>query len=139
MERVLGSGLADRAGDRDHPGGGTGARRGGEVAERREHVGHDEQRRVRRHLLTPLGGDDRERGAVLESAGDEVVAVAVLAADGKERLAPPDGAAVDGEAGDARRQRPRARRAHRGGHRLDGPQGAIAHATFSLSAAATAA
>ena len=60
-QRFLGAGLADRAGDADHLGVRARPRRGGERAQRGEHVGHDEQRRIVRQLGTPLGGDDGER------------------------------------------------------------------------------
>src|SRR5207302_7888873 len=99
----------------------------------------DEERGVRREKASLVGGDDGEPGAGLERRGDEVMAVAVLACDGEEGFPAADGAAVDREAGHAPGQIPRARRARGGRHGLDGPQRPIADATFSSSAAATAA
>ena len=76
-QRLLGAGLADRAGDADHLGVGARARRGREIAQRREHVGHDKQRRIVRHVRTPVGGDNGEAGLGRKRRGDEIVAVAV--------------------------------------------------------------
>ena len=69
------------------------------------------------------------------AACDEFVAVAVVALDGEERFAGRNRAGVDRDAGHGRRQRARARGAHRLRHRLDGPERPIAHATLPSSAA----
>ena len=139
VERILGAGLADRAGDGNHARVRARPRRAREIDQRGEHVGHDEERRVGREKALLVGGDDRKSGAGVERRGDEVMAVAVLARDGEEGFAACDGAAVDREAGHARGQIPPARRAHGSDKSLDGPQRPSAHATFSPSAAATAA
>ena len=49
-----------------------------------------------------------------------------------------NGAAVDGDAGDGRGQRPSTFGAHRCGHRVQGPQRLRAHATLAANAAAAA-
>ena len=120
-QRVLGSGLADRAGDRDDAGGGSRARGAGKIFEGCKHVGHDEQRCIRRHLAALVGGHHRKAGAAFERGGNERVAVAALALDGEERFAGLDGAAVDREARDGFRHRARAARPHGGRHGVDGP------------------
>ena len=109
-QRLLGAGLADRAGDADHLGLRARARGAGEIAQAFEHVRHDQQRRVLRERVALVGGDDREAGAVGERGRHEFVAVAGVALDREERLAAPDAAAVDGDAGDRSRQRAAAAR-----------------------------
>ena len=135
---ILGPGLADRSGDRDDAGARARACRGSEIAQRGEHVGNHQKRRIRRHGAVFFLRDNGQRRAAFERGSDEIVAVAVLAQTGEERLLRRDAAAVDGESAHCRGQRPRARSSHCRGHRLDGPQRAIAHATLSSSAAKTA-
>ena len=135
---ILGPGLADRSGDRDDAGARATARRGGEIAQGGEHVGNQEKRRIRRHGDVFFLRDDAKRRAAFERGRDKIVAIAVLAQNREERVLRLDAAAVDGKPADCRGQRPRARSSHRRGHRRDGPQRAIAHATLSSSAAKTA-
>ena len=135
---ILGPGLADRSGDRDDAGARAPARRGREIAQGGEHVGNHQKRGIQRHDPAFFLRDDGKRRAAFERGSDEVVAVAVLAQNGEERLLRLDAAAVDGESTHCRGQRPRAGSSHCRGHRLDGPQRAIAHATLSSSAAKTA-
>ena len=86
-QRLLGAGLADRAGDRDDLCPGARARGPRQIGEAGEDVGHDEQRSVGRHRV-PLGlGDHREAGAGRKRRRNEFVAVAGIAMDGEERLA----------------------------------------------------
>ncbi len=136
-QRFLGAGLADRTGDADHLGLRARPRRRGERAQADEHVGHDEERRIVRHIGAPVGGDDGEPRFGRERGGDEFMPVAAIG-DGEERFAPADRAAVDGNARHGLRQRAVALGAHRRRHVVDGPQRARAHAASSFKAAATA-
>ena len=104
-QRLLGRGLADRAGDGDHLALEARARGAGEIAQGLEHVVDDEQRRVGGEARAHVAGDDGQARAGLERVVDEVVAVARLALDGEEGLAARQAAAVDGDAGDVGRQR----------------------------------
>jgi hypothetical protein len=99
-------------------------------------VGHDKERRMFRKLPAPVGGDNGEAGFGRKRRGDELVAVAVIALNGKKGFAERDRARVDGNSGDGLRQRAVPFGRHRSRHCLDGPQ--RAHAASSLSAAATA-
>jgi hypothetical protein len=135
-QRLLGRGLADRAGDRDDLAAAARARRGGEVAQAIEHVGHDQQRRTGRHFTSLVARHNREPGTVLDRRLHEGMAVVRVALDGEEGLVGRDRAAVDRDAADRLRQRASAFRPHGGGQRLDRPQGS-AHAVSS-SAVATA-
>ena len=137
-QRLLGSGLADRAGDADHLGLRARSRGHGESAQSGKHIGHDEERRIAGKLAAPVGGDDGEAGFSGKCRGDKIVAVAIVALDGKERVARRQAAAIDGQAKDRFRQRAEAFGAHRAHHRLGGPQRGRAHAASSLSAVATA-
>jgi hypothetical protein len=102
---VLGAGFADRAGDPDHLGRHASSRRGGKVAQAREHVRHDKERRVRRELRAPVGGDDGERGVGGKRGGYEFMTVAPLAVNGEKGFTRRDAAAVDRDARDRLRQR----------------------------------
>ncbi len=135
---ILGPGLADRPGDGDDAGARARARRTSEIAQAGEHVGNQEERRIRRHGALFFLRDDGKGGAAFERGSDEIVAVAVLALNGEEGLSRLDAAAVDGKPADCRGRRPRGRSSHRRGHRRDAPQPAIAHATLSSSTARTA-
>ncbi len=137
-QRFLGAGFADRAGDADHLRRRARPRRGGERAQRLEHVGHDQKRRVRRQLRAPVRRDHRESGLGRERRAHELMAVAAVAGEGEERFARRDGAGIDREPGDRRRQRALALGAHRRRHAVDGPQRHPAHAASSSRAAATA-
>src|SRR5204862_1535868 len=68
---------------------------------------------------------------------DKIVPIAVLALDGEERFTWLNAARVDRKSGHAPPQRARTLRLHGGRHGIKGPE-RFAHATFSLSAAATA-
>ena len=103
---LLGAGLADRAGHADHLGVGARARGAREIAQAFEHVGHDQQRRVRRQRGAPVGCDDREAGTDFERGRHEFMAVAAFAGDREEGFARRDAAAVDRK---ARRSHPAAR------------------------------
>ena len=81
-QRILGARLADRPGHREDLCARAGARGAREIIEGGEHVGHDEERRIRRHRRAARLGDHRERGAARECGRDELVAVAILAANG---------------------------------------------------------
>ena len=103
-QRLLGPGLADRTGDADHLGRGAGARRGGKIAQRGEHIRHQQERRAARHCAAAIGGDDGQRGIGLERPRDEFMPVALIAFNGEERIAGGDCAAVDRNAGDRLRR-----------------------------------
>src|SRR5205807_8877808 len=79
----------------------------------------------------------REPRACLQRRRDKVMSVAVLALNGKERLARFDGTGVNREARHLARQRARAFCLHGGCHVVQSPE-RLAHPAFSLSAAATA-
>src|SRR5262249_14124379 len=102
-----------------------------------EHVGHDEERRVRRKLRAPIFRDDAKRGAILDRRRHEVVAVAVVALDGEEGFVRADAAAVDGNAEHALGQRAFAPRAHGRGRGLafNGPYRLSLHAAPFIAAA----
>ena len=137
-QRFLGAGFADRARHGEDAGSRARPRRGSEVPQCRKHVGHDEQPRVLRKFVPARLEDDGERGTASKRVADEFVAVAVLAEDRKKRLAGREAPAVDRDPADGLRQLAATRSSHRCGHRIDGPQRAIAHATLSSSAAKTA-
>ena len=95
-QHLLGRGLADRARHRDalalHPRPAGPAER----AERLEHVGHDQKRRVLRDAVGDMGDHGRP-GALLARLRDEVVPVPRrLQRD--EEIARREGAGVDGDA-----------------------------------------
>ena len=62
-QRLLGRGLADRAGDGDDFGLRAGARGAGQIAQALEHVGDDQQRRVGGKLPALVARDHRKAGA----------------------------------------------------------------------------
>jgi hypothetical protein len=136
-QRLLGAGLADRAGDADDFRRTTRARRAGKAAQAFEHIGHDEERRVVRQLCAFLGGDDRQTGAGFQCGFDEFMTVTCIG-EREKRIGFLQRAAVDGKAGDSARQRALFAGRHCGGHRIWCPERASGHAHFLLSAAATA-
>ena len=87
-QRLLGAGLADRAGDADEFCRAARARRARQRAQALEHVGHDQQRRVVRQHAALVRGDDREPAAGLQRRLDEIMAVADVL-EREERLARP--------------------------------------------------
>ena len=109
-----------------------------ESAQSGKDVGHDEERRIAGELAAPVGSDHGEAGFGGKRRGHEIVAVAIVALDGKERVARRQAAAIDGQAKDRFRQRAEAFGAHRAHHRIGGPQRGRGHAASSLSAVATA-
>ena len=137
LERLLGAGLADRAGDADEFGGAARPRRACQRDQPLQHVGHDQQRRVVRKHAALVRGHDSQPAAGFQRRLDEIMAVADVL-EREERFARRDGAGVDRQARHGGRQRALRLRAHRLRHRLDRPQRTRAHATFSRSAASTA-
>ena len=135
-QRFLGAGFADRTGDGDDLGLAARACGTGEIAQTRQHVRHDEQRRIGRKIAAAARGNDRKTGMGAKSRGDKLVAVTAVALDGEERFAGNDGAGIDGNPGNRLRQHALAFGIHRARHRIDGPQ--WRHAANSLSAMATA-
>ena len=136
LERFLGAGLADRAGDADHCRIGAVARSAAERTQSLEHVLDDNKRRVLSEQLRLRLRHDRDPGPGSERTRDKVVTVAITG-DGKEGVARLQGAAVDREPADGGRHRPAHMRLHGIRHCLDGPQ-SRAHRTLSPSACATA-
>src|SRR5919108_520467 len=63
-----------------------------EIAQRREHIGDDQERRIRRHGVASFLADDGQGGTAFERSPDKLVTVAVLAQDRKERLSRLDAA-----------------------------------------------
>ncbi len=59
----------------------------GEIAQSLEHVVDNQQRRVGGKAAALVARNDRKPGAGFERGFDEVVAVAIVAVDGEERLA----------------------------------------------------
>jgi hypothetical protein len=136
-QRLLGAGLADRAGHADHLGRRAGARGAGEIAKRGQDIGHDQQRGARKGLASRRR-HHRQGGARLQCGRHEVMAVAVIAGDGEKGLAGRNAAAVDRQARHRAGQRPGALGSHGRSHGVDGPERALAHDTLRASAAATA-
>jgi len=100
LERFLGAGLADRAGDADDFRLQARSRGVGKLAQGVEHVRHHEERRafdLRWQHAAPVGGNDSEAGAGVERIRHEAVAIAVVAGDREECFTPADAAAVDRE------------------------------------------
>ncbi len=120
-QRLLGRGLADRAGDRDHLRMQPRARGAGEIDETGEHVLDHQKRRVGRELFPLSAFDHRQRRVSLQRGCDKFMPVMDLALDGKISFSRRDGAAVDGKSGDRVRQRAAERGAHRFRHRCRGP------------------
>ena len=137
-QRLLGGGLADRAGDRDHLRMEPRARGISESNQTGQHVIHHQQRRVARELVALCGPHHRQRCTGLQRRGDEIMAVVDVALDGEIGFTRRDGAAVDGKARYRFRQRAIDRGAHRLRHRDRGPQWRRAHAPLGANAAATA-
>ena len=137
-QRLLGRGLADRTGDRDHLRMQPGARGTGEIDERGQHVVHQQERRVGREFFALGGFDHRERSARLQGRRDKIMPVMDLALDRKISFSRRDGAAVDRKSRDRVVQRAIDRCAHRFRHHGRSPQRCRAHATLGASAAATA-
>ena len=135
-QRLLGAGLADRAGDADELGLAARTRGTRERDQAVQHVRHREQRRVLGKFIAPARRNDGKAGVLLQCRLDELMPVARIALDREERLARRDRAGVDRKPGDAGRQRAMLLGAHRLRHRLDRPQ-RRAHATFSRNAAST--
>src|SRR6185437_1308376 len=92
VERLLGPGLADRAGDADYPGPAARARRAAEIVERLDRVGRADVR-MRNRLAHQSAG-----GAGGEGLGDEKVAVGRLALHRDEQVAGADLARIEGDA-----------------------------------------
>ena len=135
-QRLLGAGLADRAGDRDHLGGRARARGARQIAQSFQHVGDDQQRCFGRKLRALVARDHCEAGAGLERGIDEFMAVAVIACMAKKASPRAKLRLSMARPGDLRRQRAGFFGVHGLGHVVDGPE--RAHATFSFKAAATA-
>ena len=131
-QRILGAGLADRAGDAGDARLAAPAGSAAETFQRLHGVGHADQRAAG---ILDIARHDGGRGAALHRLGHEAVAVGRLALQGKEQVALADGAAVEGDAiglerrGDGRAERVR--------HFVGGPQ--RAHDTASANSRATSA
>ena len=87
LQRFLGRGLADRAGDRDHLAVQPRACRACQIAQAFEHVIDHQQRRIGRKRSRFVLATHRETGAVLQRGFDEIMAVAAVARDRKEGIA----------------------------------------------------
>ncbi len=120
-QRLLGRGLADRARHRNDVRAEPRARSMREIDEGSEHVVDHQKRRVGGEFAALRGFDDGEPRARLQRGFDKTVPVMHIALDGEIGLARGNGAAVDGEAGDALGQRALRRGAHRLGHRPRSP------------------
>ena len=131
-QRLLGAGLANRAGDRDHRAAEAHAGIGAQRGQRLRGVVDHQQRRVRVHgLRRPMHhGGGR---ALAERVGNVVVAVEVGAGQGDEEISGFDAATVDRHAAchpvADRRSTGRCRRF------LGGPQGILAHLESPAAAA----
>ena len=101
-QRVLGAGLADRAGDAGDARGAARAAGTAEIDQRLHRVGDAHQSA---RAPGTSRDDDRGRGAARQRVGDEVVAVGGLARQREEEIALADGAAVEGDAGRLERRR----------------------------------
>ena len=87
-QRFLGAGLADRAGDADHLGAACArAPRRRERASPRAHRARPAAARRPANCGAPVDGDDRKAGLGCKRRGDEIMAVAIVARDGEERVA----------------------------------------------------
>ena len=86
-QRLLGGGLADRAGDRDHLRIETRARRMREIDEAGQHVIDHKQRRVGGEFVALGCFDHRQRRARLQGGVDEIMAVMDVALDREIGLA----------------------------------------------------
>src|SRR6185437_15935226 len=90
------------------------------------------QRCIGGELPTLVARDHGDAGASFERGLDGIVAVAALSLDGEERLALADGACIDRQPRNVRRQRAGFFRAHGLGHIVDGPERSHKAAPFSL-------
>ena len=97
--RLLGAGLADRAGDGDDRRVRAPPRRDAEAPHRVEHVRRDEERAGAGKLRRAVLGHHRCRGTLGERVADEAVAVMDVALDGEEQVARLKRAGVDRDAG----------------------------------------
>ncbi len=120
-QRLLGRGLADRAGHRDHLPVQTRARGMRESNEAREHILHHEQRCLGCEPVALRGFDYRERGAGLQRRSDKIVSVVNVALDGEIGFARRNAAAVDRQPGNRFRQHPATCGLHRRSHRTRRP------------------
>ena len=138
QQHFLGRGLADRAGDGDHPG--AEPRPGGprQIDQRAEHVLDDQQRCIGGEAVALGARNDGQRRPRLQGGLDEIMAVVNVAPDREIGFAGPDGAAVDRQPRDVRLRRAANLGVHRVSHRGHGPQGSCAHATLEVSADFTA-
>ena len=117
-QRILGAGLADRAGDARDPRLAARAPGVTEIDQRLHRVGDFHEIALR---FGHIARDDRRRRAARQRIGHESMAVSVLAGHGKEQIALADGAAVEGDA--ASLERPRHRHRRQGArHFVGGPQ-----------------
>src|SRR3546814_8005976 len=96
-QHFLGRGLADTAGDADHFGAATLARRTGEIVQRLEGVFHLQQVGARRQGLRHAV-DQRRGCAFRQRIGNEDMAVEIRAAQGNEEITDAGAAAEIGRA-----------------------------------------
>ena len=136
-QRFLGRGLADRSRHRDDLCMRAGARGFRDINQTCEHVRHHQQRQAIRKMRAMRLRDHRNPTAVLQRRFDKSMPVMHIALDREISFARRDGAAIDGNAGDALGQGTDAFRLHRFRHRGNGPQG-LCHATCSANAAEAA-
>ena len=94
-QRLLGRGLADRTGHRDHLALEAGARRNREFDQSGQHIIDHQQRRIGREFLALRAFDHGERSAGFQRGRDERVAVMDVALDREISLARRNGAGVD--------------------------------------------
>ncbi len=97
LQRLLGAGLADAAGDADDRGGAAPARGAAEILERGHRVGDEQQRSVRGDARGHAR-DQRRCGAPLERGADVIMAIEFGAGEGDEEVARCHRAAVDRDA-----------------------------------------
>ncbi len=111
---LLGRGLADRTGHRDHLALEAGARRNREFDEAGQHVIDHQKRRIGGELVALGAFDHGERRTGFQRGRDERMAVMDVALDREISLARRDGPGVDRKPRDRLRQHA----LHRGVHRL---------------------
>ena len=106
-QRLLGAGLADRAGDGDDLRARPGARAGGPRPRMASSTsGTTISGPLSDEVGRPRLGDDRRGRALGERVADEVMAVAGVALDGEEQVARLEGARVDRDRRPPGRSRP---------------------------------